>query len=73
MLQLGFGFIEVGSVHEKNRANSFIKNMIVPTITIILYFFIGYGIANEADGGVIGYSKFAGKNFDHDDYYKFVL
>jgi len=50
----------VGSVHQKNRANSFVKNMLVPSMSILLYFFIGYGIANEANGGVIGQSKFVG-------------
>lgn len=47
--------------------------MLVPSVTILLYFFIGFGLANNAQGGVVGYYKFAGTDFGPEDYYSFVL
>ena len=41
----GFAFLEVGTVQHKNQVNALIKILVDFAISILAYFFVGYGIA----------------------------
>ena len=41
----GFAFLEVGTVRKKNQVNALVKILVDFSISTIVYFFIGYGIA----------------------------
>lgn len=64
MMQVGFVLLESGSVREKNTSNIMLKS-IIDTFTGVLAFFIcGYGLSTQLNGGIIGFGKFAGVNFN---------
>jgi len=58
LMQVGFLFLEVGQVHEKNMTNLLISNLIDTFITAFSFYTIGFAFANEAFGGVIGNGPF---------------
>ena len=53
-LQLGFTLLEVGSIHPKNMSNILIKNLVDTFLGALAYYIIGYAVANDAQGGLIG-------------------
>ena len=53
-MQLGFSFLEVGSIHPKNKANILIKNLLDTYIGALAFYALGFAFANEGGGGVIG-------------------
>ena len=65
---MGFAMLEAGAVRTKNSSNILLKNMLDTYIGAIVYYLIGYGLANDAQGGIIGSGKFASKNFSEHEY-----
>ena len=57
-MQIGFLFLEVGQVNEKNRTNLLISNLIDTFIVALTFYAIGFAFANDAIGGVIGNGPF---------------
>ena len=57
-MQLGFSFLEVGSIHPKNRANILIKNLLDTYIGALAFYAMGFAFANNAGGGLIGSGAF---------------
>ena len=58
LMQIGFLFLEVGQVNEKNKTNLLISNLIDTFISAVSYYTIGYAFANDAFGGLIGNGPF---------------
>lgn len=60
MMQLGFSFIETGTVRSKNTINVAMKNLIDSIFGVIFFWLIGYGIMFGVDTyGLFGISKYA--------------
>ena len=53
-MQLGFCLLEVGAIHPKNKANILLKNLVDTFIGAIAYYSLGYSVANDSQGGIIG-------------------
>jgi ammonium transporter, Amt family len=58
LMQLGFSFLEVGSVSIKNTSNILIKNQFDTFVGAIGFYLIGFAFMNNANGGVIGDGSF---------------
>jgi Amt family ammonium transporter len=59
LMQLGFAFIETGTVRTKNTINVAMKNLIDTVFSIIFFWLIGYGIMFGTDSyGLFGTNKF---------------
>ena len=54
MMQVGFALLETGSVHKKNSITILLKNLLDSCVGAISFYIIGYGLAANADGGIIG-------------------
>ena len=68
MMQLGFSFIETGTVRSKNTINVAMKNLIDSIFGVIFFWLIGYGIMFGFDKyGLFGIDKYA---IDGSDYYE---
>jgi len=60
LMQLGFSFIETGTVRSKNTINVAMKNLIDTVFGIIFFWLIGYGIMfGMSSNGIIGTNFFA--------------
>jgi ammonia channel protein AmtB len=53
-MQSGFALLEVGCVSVRNTQNILFKNMIDPTIAVIIFWGVGFPIAMGEGGGFIG-------------------
>jgi Amt family ammonium transporter len=53
-MQMGFAMLEAGTVRSKNSSNILLKNLLDTYVGSIVYYLIGYGLANNAEGGIIG-------------------
>ena len=73
MMQVGFALLEAGSVSQKNSSNILIKNIIDTFTAILAFYLIGYGLANDLKGGILGVGKFCGMNFTSEDYLKWIF
>ncbi|CEL95446.1 unnamed protein product [Vitrella brassicaformis CCMP3155] len=65
----GFAMLEAGSVRAKNASNILAKNLMDKSISVIVWWIWGYGLAFGADGGgFLGTSLFGGASaeYDHD-------
>jgi ammonium transporter, Amt family len=54
LMQMGFAMLEAGTVRSKNSSNILLKNLLDTYVGAIVYYLIGYGLANNAQGGIIG-------------------
>ena len=50
-MQLGFSFLEVGSINPKNRTNILIENLLDTYIGALAFYAIGFAISNDAQVG----------------------
>jgi Amt family ammonium transporter len=73
MMKIGFVLLETGSVREKNTSNILLKNCIDSFTGVLVFYFIGYGLMTQQDGGLIGQGKFFGKGFKMDDILNFLF
>ena len=54
MMQIGFAVLEVGSVRQKNTSNILLKNVIDTMAGAIVFYFIGFSLMSDLQGGIIG-------------------
>ena len=57
----------------KNSSNILLKNLLDTYVGAIVYYLVGYAIANNAQGGIIGHYHFASIGFSEDDYLKCII
>ena len=72
-MQLGFSFLEVGSINAKNKANILIKNLLDTYIGALAFYVMGYAFANEAGGGLIGTGNFFCRGLDRHELLKWLF
>lgn len=75
LMQLGFAFLEAGSVRFKNIQSILFKNCVDICTDSISWWFVGYAFAYGNDvGGFIGSSNFLTLDFedDYEDYLQFL-
>ena len=72
-MQLGFSFLEVGTISPKNRTNILIKNLLDTYIGALAFFAIGFAISNNAGGGLIGNGDFFCRNLSREDLLKWLF
>ena len=70
---MGFAFFEVGQVQHKNKTNILLKNLLGTFIGMIGYYFMGFAIANYANGGIVGNGPFFCLGINTDGLLKFVF
>eukprot|EP01095_Lingulamoeba_sp_RSL-Kostka_P001977 TRINITY_DN1280_c0_g1_i3.p1 TRINITY_DN1280_c0_g1~~TRINITY_DN1280_c0_g1_i3.p1 ORF type:complete len:458 (-),score=95.08 TRINITY_DN1280_c0_g1_i3:551-1924(-) len=71
-MQLGFAFLEAGSVRSKNTVGILLKNVIDMMIGVISFWCLGYGFAyGESAKGILGTSGFFLINIDLKEYVEF--
>ena len=72
-MQLGFSFLEVGSIHPKNKANILIKNLLDTYIGALAFYALGFAFANEGGGGVIGSGQFFCRGLTREEMLKWLF
>jgi ammonium transporter, Amt family len=72
-MQMGFAMVEAGTVRTKNSSNILLKNLLDTYVGAIVYYLVGYGLANDANGGIVGNYHFASNGFTEMDYLKWIL
>ena len=72
-MQMGFAFFEVGAVQHKNKTNILLKNLLGTFIGMIGYYFMGFAIANYANGGLVGNGPFFCLGINTEGLLKFVF
>jgi Amt family ammonium transporter len=60
-MHAGFAFLEVGTVRKKNQVNALVKILCDFSMSTVIYFFVGYGIAYGV-GFLVGADKLADKS-----------
>ena len=63
-MNAGFAMVEAGMCRQKNAVNILAKNLVVFTLAVTAYWFIGYKIMYNADWVIPGVFKFGGLFFD---------
>ncbi len=48
LMQMGFAMLEAGTVRAKNSSNILLKNLLDTYVGAIVYYLVGYAIANNA-------------------------
>jgi len=72
-MQLGFSFLEVGSIHPKNKANILIKNLLDTFIGALAFYALGFAFANDGGGGLVGGGQFFCRGLTRDDMLKWLF
>ena len=72
-MQLVFSFLEVGSIHSKNKANILIKNLLDTYIGALAFYMMGFAFANEAGGGLIGTGTFFCRGLSRSELLKWLF
>ena len=54
-MQSGFAVLSAGSIRSKNVKNILLKNLLDACVGALLWYFIGYGLAYDADDGIDGH------------------
>nr|XP_054761819.1 putative ammonium transporter 1 [Lytechinus pictus] len=74
LMQLGFAFLEAGSVRAKNTTNILLKNMLDVCIGAVAYWSVGYAFAfGEESNPFIGYRNFFFENLGSENYSHFFF
>ena len=63
-MNAGFAMVEAGMCRQKNAVNILAKNLVVFTLAVSAYWFIGYQLMYKADWVIPGVLKFGGLFFD---------
>ena len=63
---------ETGTIKMKNNSTILLKTILVISVSGLVFFLIGFGLANNAQGGLLGQSNFAGANYKSRDYCRFI-
>ena len=72
-MQLGFSFLEVGWVQNKNKTNILIKNLLDIFFGALAYWSIGFAFANQSYGGVVGNGPFFCLGLDESGFVKWIF
>ncbi len=63
-MNAGFAMVEAGMCRQKNAVNILAKNLIVFTLAVTAYWFIGFQVMYQSDWVIPGVLKFGGLFFD---------
>ena len=63
-MNAGFAMVEAGMCRQKNAVNILAKNLVVFTLAVTAYWFIGYQLMYKAEWVIPGVLKFGGLFFD---------
>jgi ammonium transporter, Amt family len=72
MSQVGYMMRETGSIKMEKNSTILLKTILVISVSSLCFFFVGYGLGSDADGGLLGQNNFAGKDFTFGDYSRFI-
>ena len=70
---MGFSFLEVGSIHAKNKANILIKNLLDTYIGALAFYVMGFAFANDAGGGLVGTGSFFCRSLNRAELLKWLF
>jgi len=70
--QVGYMMRETGSIKMLNNSTILLKTILVISVSSFSFFFIGYALSTDANGGLLGQSKFTGTQMDSDDYCRWI-
>jgi ammonium transporter, Amt family len=60
-MHAGFAFLELGTVRQKNQVNALVKILVDFSVSTVVYFLVGYGVA-YGSGFLIGAEQLAAQN-----------
>jgi Amt family ammonium transporter len=60
-MHAGFAFLELGTVRKKNQVNALVKNLVDFSVSTVVYFVVGYGVAYGTHF-FVGAEQLAAKN-----------
>jgi len=60
-MHAGFAFLELGTVRKKNQVNALVKILVDFSISTVVYFVVGYGVA-YGTGFFVGAEALAARN-----------
>jgi Amt family ammonium transporter len=60
-MHAGFAFLELGTVRRKNQVNALVKILVDFSVSTVVYFLVGYGVA-YGTGFLVGAEQLAAKN-----------
>ena len=66
LMQMGFAFVEVGSIHRKNTTNILYKNLVDTFCGAMGFYAFGFAFANFANGGLSGNGSFFCVNLERE-------
>jgi ammonia channel protein AmtB len=52
--QIGYMMRETGSIKMRNNGTILLKTILVISVSSLSFFFMGYGLASDANGGLLG-------------------
>ena len=58
--QVGYFMVEIGTIRTHNNSILLLKNIMVVSISSIVFFLVGFGFSTEAHGGIVGDTYFVG-------------
>jgi ammonium transporter, Amt family len=70
--QVGYMMKETGTIRMKNNSVILLKTILVISVSSLTFFFGGFGLAMEAEGGLMGQKLFFGLNYTYLDYTRFI-
>ena len=71
--QVGYMMKETGTIKMKNNSVILLKTILVISVSSLTFFVVGFGLATEAGGGLLGQKYFFGFNYTQDEYTKFIF
>ena len=60
-MHAGFAFLELGTVRRKNQVNALVKILVDFSVSTVVYFLVGYGVA-YGTSFLVGAEQLAAKN-----------
>lgn len=73
LANVGFIMKETGCTNINSNQVLILKTILVVATSAIMFFIIGYGLATNAQGGILGSEKFFGFGYDYSSYTQFVF
>lgn len=70
--QIGYMMVEIGTASTVNSSDLHIKNLLVMSVSSIVFFLLGYGFARNAEGGLMGQKNFIGAEYEYSDYAQWI-
>ena len=65
--------LEIGTVRTQFNSILLLKNIMVVSISSIVFFIVGFGFSTEAGGGIVGDTYFLENQLHYDMYTKFLF